>query len=34
MVSALPILDKRGAPHVWLRFDAQRWRIDNIIRAT
>ena len=27
-----PILDKRGAPHV-RRFDAQRWLIDNIIRA-
>ena len=27
-----PILDKRGAPHVH-RFDAQRWLIDNIIRA-
>jgi dienelactone hydrolase len=27
-----PILDKRGAPHV-RRFDAQRWLIDNVIRA-
>jgi dienelactone hydrolase len=27
-----PILDKRGAPRV-RRFDAQRWLIDNIIRA-
>src|ERR1700722_1691107 len=27
-----PILDKRGAPQV-RRFDAQRWLIDNIIRA-
>jgi hypothetical protein len=27
-----PILDKRGAPHVH-RFDAQRWLIDNVIRA-
>ncbi len=27
-----PILDHRGAPHV-RRFDAQRWLIDNIIRA-
>jgi dienelactone hydrolase len=27
-----PTLDKRGAPHV-RRFDAQRWLIDNVIRA-
>jgi dienelactone hydrolase len=27
-----PILDHRGAPHV-RRFDAQRWLIDNVIRA-
>jgi dienelactone hydrolase len=27
-----PILDHRGAPKV-LRFDAQRWLIDNVIRA-
>src|ERR1700689_3118657 len=27
-----PILDHRGAPRV-RRFDAQRWLIDNIIRA-
>jgi len=27
-----PILDKRGAPRV-RRFDAQRWLIDNVIRA-
>ena len=27
-----PILDKRGEPHVH-RFEAQRWLIDNIIRA-
>ena len=27
-----PIMDKRGEPHV-RRFDAQRWLIDNIIRA-
>ncbi len=27
-----PVLDHRGAPHV-RRFDAQRWLIDNIIRA-
>jgi dienelactone hydrolase len=27
-----PILDKRGEPHVE-RFEAQRWLIDNIIRA-
>jgi dienelactone hydrolase len=27
-----PILDKRGAPHVH-RFDAQRWLLDNVIRA-
>ena len=27
-----PILDKRGEPHVH-RFEAQRWLIDNVIRA-
>ena len=27
-----PILDKRGAPRV-RRYEAQRWLIDNVIRA-
>jgi dienelactone hydrolase len=27
-----PVLDKRGEPHV-RRFDAQRWLLDNVIRA-
>src|SRR5262249_44548906 len=27
-----PVLDKRGEPHV-RRFEAQRWLLDNIIRA-
>src|SRR5438270_11768175 len=27
-----PVVDKRGEPHV-RRFEAQRWLIDNIIRA-
>ena len=27
-----PVLDKRGEPHV-RRFEAQRWLLDNVIRA-